>query len=99
MSYNQRIGWKDHVVQRPRTYTEVTNQDGSKTFTAAPGEVLQQGTPQSATNFNTMDEALQHISVAFDEMYCVMQAELRKAQADIVALQAQVTTLAAYHTE
>lgn len=93
MSYNQRIGWKDHVVERPRTYTEVTNQDGSKTFTPAPGQVLQQGTPQSATNFNTMDEALQHINVAFDEVFCIMQAELRKAQADIVALQAQVAAL------
>ena len=57
MSYNKRIGWKDHVVQRPRTYTEATNSDGSKTFTPAPGTVIQQGTAQSATNFNTMDEA------------------------------------------
>lgn len=93
MSYNKRIGWKDHVVQRPRTYTEVANPDGSKTFTPAPGEVLQPGTPQSATNFNTMDEALQHICIAFDEVFCTMQAELRKAQADIVALQAEVAAL------
>ena len=94
MSYNQRIGWKDHVVERPRTYTEVTNGDGSKTFTPAPGQVLQQGTPQSATNFNTMEEALQHISVAYDELFCVMQAELRAAQADIETLKSQVAALA-----
>ena len=47
MSYNKRIGWKDHVVQRPRTYTEATNSDGSKTFTPAPGTVIQQGTAQT----------------------------------------------------
>jgi len=52
------INWKDHVVERPRTYTEVINEDGSKTFTPAPGEVIQQGTPQSATNFNLMDDGI-----------------------------------------
>ena len=94
MSYNERIRWTDHVVERPRTYTEAVNGDGSKTFTAAPGEILQQGTPQSATNFNTMDEALQHIAVAFDELYCLNQAELRAAQAEIETLKTQVAALA-----
>ncbi len=94
MSYNERIRWKDHVVERPRTYTEVTNSDGSKTFTAAPGEILQQGTPQSATNFNTMDEALQHISIAFDELFCITQAQLRAAEDEITKLRADVTALA-----
>lgn len=94
MSYNQRIGWKDHVAERPRTYTETVNGDGSKTFTAAPGTVIQQGTPQSATNFNTMDEAIQHICIAFDELQMTMQAELRAAQDEIATLQAQVAALA-----
>lgn len=93
MSYNKRIGWKDHVVERPRTYTEATNSDGSKTYTPAPGEVLQQGTPQSATNFNTMDEALQHISTAYDMLMTVNQAELRAAQKRITALEAKVSAL------
>lgn len=93
MSYNKRITWKDHVVERPRTYTEATNTDGSKTFTPAPGEVLQQGTPQSATNFNTMDEALQHISIAFDELSCITQAQIRAQQDEIDTLKAQVEAL------
>lgn len=71
MAY-KRIKWQDHVVTRPRTYTEVTNPDGSKTFTPAPGEVLQQGTPQSASNFNNAEEALVHYSVAFDWITTVM---------------------------
>ena len=93
MPYN-RIGWKDHVVERPRTYTEVANGDGSKTFTPAPGEVLQQGTPQSATNFNQMDEATQHIAIAYDELFCITQALLRNAQDEIDTLKEQVAALA-----
>lgn len=94
MSYNRRIGWKDHIVERPRTYTEKTNADGSKTYSPAPGEVLQQGTPQSATNFNTMDEAIQHLAVAYDMMATLYQAELRDAQRRIAALEAKVSALA-----
>lgn len=53
-----KTNWQDHVVQRPRTYTEVTNPDGSKTMTPAPGEVVQQGTPMSAVNLNHMEEGI-----------------------------------------
>lgn len=94
MSYNQRIGWKDHVVERPRTYTETVNGDGSKTFTAAPGAVIQQGTPQSATNFNHLEEGLTNYAAAFDMLLTIHQAEMRQAQADIAALQEQVAALA-----
>ena len=94
MSYS-RVDWKDHVVQRPRTYTEVTNGDGSKTFTPAPGEVIQQGTAQSATNFNKMDEAIQHLCIAYDLMITIYQAEMRDAQKRIEALEAQVASLTA----
>lgn len=78
MSYNKRIRWKDHVVERPRTYTEAENADGSKTYTPAPGEVLQQGTPQSATNFNTMEDGLQYLSIAYDFFMTTAQAELSR---------------------
>lgn len=95
MSYLKRVEWKDHVVQRPRTYTEVTNTDGSKTFTPAPGTIIQQGTAQSATNFNKMDEALQHLSMAYDLLLTIYQAEMRDAQNRIEALEAQVASLTA----
>lgn len=90
MAY-KRIKWQDHVVERPRTYTEVTNSDGSVTHTPSPGEVLQQGTPQSATNFNNIEEGLQHTSVAFDWLYIIMQAQAR----EITTLKEQVATLTA----
>lgn len=92
MAY-KRTKWQDHVVERPKTYTEATNDDGSITLTPAPGEILQQGTPQSATNFNNIEDALQHLSVAFDMYITITQAQLR-AQADrIEELEAQTAAL------
>jgi len=88
MAY-QRIKWKDHVVERPRTFTEVHNEDGSVTHAPAPGEVIQQGTPQSATNFNRHEEGLQHFSVAYDWLFCIMQAQAMELQ----TLKEQVATL------
>lgn len=80
MAY-KRTKWQDHVVERPRTFTEVTNSDNSVTLNPAPGEVLQQGTPQSATNFNNIEDQLQYLSVAYDMLFCITQATIR-AQAD-----------------
>ena len=74
----KRIGWKDHVVQRPRTYRVEENSDGSKTMIPEPGAVLQQGTPQSARNFGMMDAGLQAVSVAFDELLTIVQAKMRE---------------------
>lgn len=88
MAY-RRTHWKDHAVKRPRTYTMATNSDRSVTLTPAPEEIMQKGTPQSATNFNNIEEGLQHTSVAFDWLYCIMQAQAR----EITTLKEQVATL------
>ena len=93
MSYNNRTDWKDHVVERPRTYTEVSNPDNSKTFTPSPGEIYQQGTPQSATNFNKIEEALQHISTAYDMLLTITQLEIRDSQERISELEEQLAEL------
>lgn len=50
------VGWKDHVVEYPNRYTK-DEANGYVTLQKAPGMVKQQGTPQNATNFNTMDLA------------------------------------------
>ena len=87
MAY-EPLNWKDHVVRRPRTYTEVTNSDGSKTLTPAPGEVLQQGTPQSATNFNHMDDGIMDNHVAEKLMLIAhMQNEARIGDLEKAAVQ------------
>lgn len=84
-----KIKWKDHVVKRPRTYTQVTNADGSVTQTPAPGEVLQKGTPQSATNFNRLEEGLQAWSAAVDQLVTLtdaMEMEMETMKAQLEAL-------------
>ena len=58
------INWKDRIVERPRTYTEVINQDGSRTDTPAPGEIQEAGTQISATNLNQMDQGTQDARIA-----------------------------------
>lgn len=93
MAYD-RTYWKDHVVERPRTFSKVKNSDDTETLNPAPGEIIQQGTPQSATNFNHLEEGLTHYAAAFDMLLTIHQAEMRQAQADIAALQEQVAALA-----
>lgn len=90
-----RKNWQDHVVKRQRTYTRVSNQDGSETFTPSPGEVIQQGTPQSATNFNHIEEGIADVNAAFALLYVIMQAERRDYEARIAALEASVAKLVA----
>lgn len=51
----QEKEWLDHVTQYEDRYTEKDNGDGTITHTPVEGEVLQEGTPQSAKNFNHME--------------------------------------------
>ena len=57
------INWKDRIVERPRTYTETHNQDGSRTDTPSPGTIQEPGTQISATNLNQMDHGIQDAKV------------------------------------
>lgn len=52
--YEERI-WLDHVTQYEDRYREQNNTDGTITHIPVEGEVLQEGTPQSAANFNHME--------------------------------------------
>lgn len=92
MAY-KRVNWADHVVERPNTYTEVENDDGSITHEASPGEIIQQGTPISATNLNNGEEALLHFSVAYDWLFCVSQAQIRALQDRVDALETAAAAL------
>lgn len=92
MAYD-RTRWKDHVTERPRTYVETPNADGSVTHTPASGAILQQGTPQSATNFNNIEDALSHTSAALDWMQCITQAMLREQNDRIEALEEALTEM------
>ena len=50
--------WKDHVVQKQRTYRMSENNDGTITLTPEEGEVYQQGTPINANRLNHMEQGL-----------------------------------------
>lgn len=50
--------WKDHVTQYSNRYKEVQNADGTITHEAVEGEVIQEGTPQNAKNFNDLEERI-----------------------------------------
>jgi hypothetical protein len=51
------VNWQDHVVQYPGRFQENDLGGGLVQLTPSPGTVVKQGTPQNATNFNTMDMA------------------------------------------
>lgn len=50
--------WKDHVTQYTNRYKEVQNADGTVSHEAVEGEVIQQGTPLNAKNFNDMEQRI-----------------------------------------
>ncbi len=50
--------WLDEVVEHPYRYKEQQNPDGSIDHIPDPGEVLQEGTPQSAANFKKMEAGI-----------------------------------------
>ncbi len=67
VTYN-RTWWKNHIVRRSRTYTEVTNTDGSRTDTPAPGEIFQQGTPLNEANLNNMEQGISDCAGAINNL-------------------------------
>lgn len=92
MAYKRTV-WKDRVVERPRTYTQVTNADGSITQTNAPGEVVEPGTPMNATNFNNLEEGSLYTSVAFDLYTAISQAQIRDLDARLTLAEAKLATI------
>ena len=68
--------WQDHVTEFEDRYTESRNDDGTITHTPVEGEIIQQGTPQSASKFNNMEEGI----VAATEMNDYLMIMLLQAQ-------------------
>ena len=58
MAYEKTV-WKDHVVERPKTYRMVENADGTVTLVPETGQVIQQGTALNAENLNKIEDALE----------------------------------------
>ena len=51
------VNWKDRVVEYPRRFKRTDLGGDLCTLERSPGTVKEEGTPQNATNFNTMDLA------------------------------------------
>lgn len=51
----QVTDWKDHVTEYENRYRETANADGTITHEKEEGEVIQQGTPLSATYLRNME--------------------------------------------
>ena len=75
------VGWVDRRVQRPRTYTQVMNSDGSRTDTPAPGEIQEAGTQVSATNLGHMDEGIQDAHIAEALVLIAQMQRLQRMEA------------------
>ena len=58
MAYEKTV-WKDHVVERPKTYRMVENADDTVTLVPETGQVIQQGTALNAENLNKIEDALE----------------------------------------
>jgi len=52
--YN-KTDWRDHVTQYDNRFREQNNSDGTISHIPVEGEVIQEGTPQNATNFNNIE--------------------------------------------
>lgn len=50
-----KTAWKDRVVEKPMTFTMVTNADGTITLTPAEGAIIDPGTPINADVMNKVE--------------------------------------------
>jgi len=50
--------WVDRNVERPNTYTEVVNGDGTKTIIPSPGTVVEAGTTVTAQRMNKIEQGI-----------------------------------------
>lgn len=78
--------WKDHVTQYSNRYREVNNADGTITHEAVEGEVIQEGTPQNAQNFNDLEERV----LAGGEVAGIALLKAKMAESRIKGLQGEI---------
>ncbi|MBU3208679.1 hypothetical protein KPL28_03385 [Clostridium algidicarnis] len=50
--------WKNKIVERPRTFRQQQNADGTVTLIPSEGAVIETGTPINAQNMNKIEDAL-----------------------------------------
>ena len=58
MAYEKTV-WKNREVERPRTFQEVENPDGTITLVPAEGNIIEAGTPIIAENMNKIEDEIE----------------------------------------
>lgn len=74
MAYT-KTNWKDRIVENPRTYDLTNNVDGSIILTPKPGEVIEEGTPISASSMNKIEEKLYDVDKGLEPQVTTGTAE------------------------
>ena len=87
--------WKDEVVQYPYRYKETQNSDGTVEHEPSPGSIMQEGTPQSATNFNHMENGISNAT----ETAALMALSTIHHQQAIADLQGETATVTLKNTQ
>lgn len=77
---HKQTEWKDSVTQYPNRRTLTQNGDGTVDIAKAQGEVITQGTPQSATNFNNIENGVQDGYIA--EQLHIIRQRLKEDEVD-----------------
>ena len=54
----ERTYWQDHVTEFDNRFREQNNADGTISHIPVEGEIIQQGTPQNAANFNRIETGI-----------------------------------------
>lgn len=75
--------WQDHVTQFYNRYREIQNRDGTITHEAIEGEVIHEGTPQNAKNFNDLEERV----LTSKEVAAIAILKIKVAESNIKDLQ------------
>lgn len=57
MAYVKTV-WKNRIVERPRTFRQQQNADGTVTLIPEEGQIIEPGTPVNAQNLNNIDDAV-----------------------------------------
>lgn len=87
--------WQDHVTQFENRYTESRNDDGTITHTPVEGEVIQQGTPQNAANFNHLEAGVTNAG----EVAALMAITTMQQQRSIKSMTGETITVTMKNTQ
>ncbi len=90
MPYPQ-TDWKDHVLQYPLRVRLVDNGDGTHNIVPEPGEIIQQGTPMSATNFNNMEQGIGNANSMADLLFSYLMLKLGHSDKTLEGLDSELS--------